>query len=131
MGCYTYEPSCTRMPARLFFMFEDRGPQGTAGCVAAQNPPCREAGSEVTGHEAHRSFPNGSRATVHMAALESFLSGRRDLEPLNTWCIEALPAGPEPRYTWWCRSPSYQRGGIQFYRARGGAWVHALLPILI
>jgi hypothetical protein len=38
---------------------------------------------------------------------------RRDPEPLDTWCTGALPAGPEPRYTWLRRSPSYQGGGIQ------------------
>jgi hypothetical protein len=45
---------------------------------------------------------------IHVAAPEPFLSGRRDPEPLDTWCTGALPAGPEPRYTWLRRSPSYQ-----------------------
>jgi hypothetical protein len=43
----TGEPYCTGRPARLFFMLEAHDPQGTARRVAAQRPPCREAGSEA------------------------------------------------------------------------------------
>jgi hypothetical protein len=72
----TCEPSCTGRPTSLFFMFEARGPQETAGRVVAWSPPCREAGSRAIGHAVHRSLPSVSRATVHVVAPEPFLSGR-------------------------------------------------------
>jgi hypothetical protein len=68
-----YEPRCTGMPVSLFFMFEARGQPGTVGCVAAQSPPNREAGSRAAGHAVHRSPPSGSEATVHVVAQEPFL----------------------------------------------------------
>jgi hypothetical protein len=42
--------SRTGWHARLFFMLVAHGPQGTAGRMAAQCPPSREAGSEAAGH---------------------------------------------------------------------------------
>jgi hypothetical protein len=66
-------------------MFEARGPQGTIGCVAAQSPPRRELGSETIGYMVHQSPLNMFGATIHMAASKPFLSGRRNLEPLDTW----------------------------------------------
>jgi hypothetical protein len=67
--------------AMLFFMFEAHGPQGITRRVAIRSPPYKEAGSGDKGHVAHRSPSSGSRATVHVAASEPFLSGRRDPEP--------------------------------------------------
>jgi hypothetical protein len=64
----TYEPYCTGRPTKLFFMFEARDPQGTVARVVARSSPSKEARSGATGHAAHRSPPNGSRATVHVAA---------------------------------------------------------------
>jgi hypothetical protein len=52
---------------------------GTVGCVAAQSPPNREAGSRAAGHAVHWSPPSRSGTTVHVAVPEPFLSGRRDL----------------------------------------------------
>jgi hypothetical protein len=72
-------------PARAFFMFVARGPQGTAGRMTARSPPNREAGSGRAGHAAYRSPPSTSGATVHVAVPEPFLLGRRVPEPLDTW----------------------------------------------
>jgi hypothetical protein len=49
----TCEPSYTSRSARLFFMFEAHGPQGTMRRVTAWSPPNREAGSRAVGHAAH------------------------------------------------------------------------------
>jgi hypothetical protein len=120
----TCESGCIERPARLFFMFETRRPQGIVGRVAARSPPRREAGSKAIGYTAHRSPPNGSRATIHVAASEPFLSMRQDPEPLDVWCIEALPAGPEPSYTWRRQSPSYEGGGIWSLWTHGSLRAH-------
>jgi hypothetical protein len=120
----TCESGCIERPARLFFMFETRRPQGIVGRVAARSPPRREAGSKAVGYTAHRSPPNGSRATIHVAASEPFLSMRQDPEPLDVWCIEALPAGPEPSYTWRRQSPSYEGGGIWSLWTHGSLRAH-------
>jgi hypothetical protein len=66
-------------------MLEARVPQGTAGRVVARSPPSREAGFRAVGHVALRSPPNGSGATVHMAAPEPFSLEIQVPEPLDTW----------------------------------------------
>jgi hypothetical protein len=118
------EPSCIGRFARLFFMFDARGPQRTIGHVVSRSPQCREVGSRAAGHVAHRSPPNGSRAMVHMVVPEPFLLGRQDLDPLDTWCTEALSGGSEPWYMWQRRSPSYQGGGIWIRWTHGSFRAH-------
>jgi hypothetical protein len=87
----TCGPSCTVRPASLFFMLVTHSPQETIGHVAARSPPGREAGSGATGHVAHRSPPSGSGATVHVVAPEPFSSGKRVLEPRDTWQPRSPP----------------------------------------
>jgi hypothetical protein len=111
----TYEPCRTSRSARLFFMLEACDPQGTAGCVIAQSPPRREAGSEATGYVARQSPPSGFGATVHVMAPEPSLSGGRALEPLDTWQH---------------RSPPQLGGRFRYYGIRGGLWLHAPLFVL-
>jgi hypothetical protein len=111
----TCQPSYIGQPSRIFLMFEGHGPQGTAVHVAARSPPCREAGSEAIGYAAHRSPPSGSRVTVHMVASETFLSGRQDMESLDTW---------QPQ------SPPWLRGRVWYCRTYGDAWVHVPLLVL-
>jgi hypothetical protein len=77
-------PSCTGSPDRLFFMHVAHGPWGTAGHVTARSPPSREAGSRAIVDTADRSPPSGSRAMVHMAALDPFSLGRWVPEPWDT-----------------------------------------------
>jgi hypothetical protein len=38
--------------------------------------------------------------------------------------------GPEPHDTWQRRSPPQSEGKVQSRRARGSAWMHALLLVL-
>jgi hypothetical protein len=80
----TGEPCCTDRPTRLFFMLEARGPQRTAGRVAAQSPPHREVGSGAVGHAVLWSPPSESRATIHVAMSEPTSAGKRVPEPLDT-----------------------------------------------
>jgi hypothetical protein len=107
-------PYHTGMPAKLFFMLETRGPQGTAGHVAARRPPSKEAGFGATGHVALQSPPSRSRATVHMATPEPSLSGRRSPNLLGTW---------QPQ------SPPWLGGRIWCRGTRGDAWLHAPLSV--
>jgi hypothetical protein len=81
----TREPSCIDMPTRFFFMLEARGPQGTAGRVAAPEPS-RQGGrvwSHMTrgGTGALPSREAGSGATGNVAASEPTLAGRQGLVP--------------------------------------------------
>jgi hypothetical protein len=70
----TCKPSCTGKLARLFFMSEIHGPQGTAGRMAAPEPS--RFGCRVWSHRTRggaRALPSrevGSRATVHVVAIE-------------------------------------------------------------
>jgi hypothetical protein len=86
---------------------------GTHGGVRALL--IREVESKAVGHAVHRSIPSGSRAMIHMAAPKPFLSGKRDLEPLDTW-------------QFW--NPPWLGSRVRYCRARGSAWVHAPLPVL-
>jgi hypothetical protein len=85
------DPCCTGMLARLFFMLEAHGPQRLAGCMAAQSPPHREAGSSVAGHATLWSPPSRSEAIVHMATPEPTLAGRWVPELLDTWQPRSPP----------------------------------------
>jgi hypothetical protein len=62
---------------------------GTHGCAEALL--IMEAGFRAAGHVVHQSPPSGSRAMVHVAATEPFLSRRQDPEPLNTWQLRSPP----------------------------------------
>jgi hypothetical protein len=81
----TRGPSRTGRPTRLFFMFVTHGTHGTARRMAAQSPPCMEAGTRAVGHAALQSPPHGSGAMVHVVMSEPTLAGRRVLNLLNTW----------------------------------------------
>jgi hypothetical protein len=93
-------PSYIGRPARVFFMLVTRGPQGTAGRVAAPEPS--PAGT-------------GSGAMVHVAAPEPSLAGR--------W-------GPKPLDTWRPRSPPWQGARVRYRMARGSVWMLTPLSVL-
>jgi hypothetical protein len=103
----THKPSCIGRSARLFFMLEAHGPQGTAGCVVASEP------SRLGGRVRSCRTCGGARAlpcrvvrfgaTVHVVTPEPSLAGERGLVPtlakrqgpvmLDTWqCVEACLA---------------------------------------
>jgi hypothetical protein len=104
----TCEPSYIGRLARVFFMLEVRGPQGTAGRVVAPEPSWQ--GGRVQSCRARSgtgALPNseeGSEAMVHVAAPEPSLAGRRGPDTLNTWQL---------------RSPPWQGGRVRYCRARG------------
>jgi hypothetical protein len=101
-------------PARPFFMFEARGPQGIAGHVTALEPTSAwrqglepedtrqrrstlQLRGEVRSHGTrdsigvHLSQQARSRARGHMAPLEPTSAGRRRLEPWDTWQRRSPP----------------------------------------
>jgi hypothetical protein len=55
---------------------------------------------------------------------EALPAGRQNPDVQDTRRTGALPAGPEPRYMWQCRNPSYQGGGFRSHWTRGNTEAH-------